>query len=1044
MSKSLPTVLITGGHGFIGSHVAKRLYDGGDYVVRVIDLVSKPPISVGHISHDFIEGNLCDLPTCIAAVQGVSIILHFAATMGGMGTIHSDNDAAIYAQNHAMTQNLLKAASLPGSTVTKFFYASSACVYPESLQRGKDISLRESDVFTSDGVIPRPQGLYGLEKLNSELLITQYAAQFDIRIARFHNIYGPGGSWNDGREKAPAALLRKALVCRRLAETFQESSEFEIWGDGSQRRSFLFIDDAVDAILILLSVAYSEPLNIGSDRAISIQELAELALRCAGSQASFTYDTSKPLGVASRNSNNDMAQVVLNWSPRTSLEDGMRATCDWIQVQLDNHLALRGQGDSGMDEYIRALQRSRVVSLEAERLTFAIILPITSRGLPNPNDCLDNLRTFVLTLRDTTWRDVHPSTDQSFSYMIYLAIDADDSFLLQENKARQLLVTLGIPTSQIREIVNSEHPKGYVCALWRDCARQAYLDGCDYFVLMGDDVTLLDEGWMRKCHSTFESLSKSTGLPFGLACVSFTDLSFPGMPTFPIIHRSHMEAFDGEVVPDTFINQDGDPFLFQLYRCWGTSVMFSCRLRNGVGGSIGARYTKQHTRGWSLVPLEHAKQAVASYLVNKHRVSALRVSNMQKLTLDIIIPCYRVDLAILSTILSLTAPALTSVNFIIIIDSPDSPHVSTLLAKYSSDPNIRIRVNDANRGASYSRNRGLAEASGEWVHFLDDDVVPSSDLLFAVSDAIRANPQAAGFVCNTQFPIANSVFTTAVHLSGVTYFWDISTKIALDVPWGVTANLVSRRVLVPSDFAEKREISSPTTFSLAYPKTGGGEDIDYCLTQRAAHFSSKQRDPNARDHSQGFLPAPAAIVTHPWWNDGKRSYWRFHKWSLGDGHLIEVYPELSYRDFAPNSAECLLVCASVLFLSVLTLSSTAIIFSIESALSVIVANVGHDIYRHIFLHPERNLSLNVGPRIRGSNVLWIAAVVESSFIRIFSELGRLRGIIEKREWGSIGKRFDWFVGRVGDGPRREERRNSLERFTVTIALVALCLSWNWK
>ncbi|KAF5348570.1 hypothetical protein D9756_009659 [Leucocoprinus leucothites] len=846
MSKATTTILITGGYGFIGSHVAKRLYDHSDgYHIRIIDLVSKPPPSMGTICHEFIQGNLCDLSTCIAAVKGAATILHFAANMGGMGTIHADNEAEIYAQNHTMTQNILKAASLPDSTVTKFFYASSACVYPEVLQSGKDISLRESDVFPSDGTIPRPQGLYGLEKLNSELLMAQYTEKFDIRIARFHNIYGPGGSWNNGREKAPAALLRKALVCRRLNESTQETFDFEIWGDGTQRRSFLFIDDAVDGILRLLSSSYSRPLNIGSDQAVTIRELAELALKCAGTQGPLAW----------------LRETQTTMSPRLSSDGPVYS----FGGRDEEDVAARfrgGQVSSG-------LRRSKVVDLEADRLTFAIILPITSRGLPNPNECLENLRKFIQSLQETTWRDVHSSSDQHFRFVIYLAIDADDSFLLQENKARQLIIDLGIPSSQIREVINSEHPKGHVCAIWRDCARQAHSDGCDYFVLMGDDVTLLDEGWMRKCHSTFSSLAEATGLPFGLGCVSFTDVSFPGMPTFPIVHKTHMEVFGGEVVPSIFINQDGDPFLFQLYRRWGTSVMFPCRLRNEIGGSVEARYTKKHAANWSLAPLVRAEQAVANYLEISKGFAASHIADIQKLTLDVIVPCYRVDL-------------------------------------YSSN---RVFVFG-----------GLAESSAEWVHFLDDDIVPSRDLLFAISDAIRENPDAAGFVCNTQFPIADSVFTTAVHLSGVTYFWVIATKIPTDIPWGVTANLVSHRVLVPSDFATKGEIPSPTTYSLSYPKTGGGEDIDYCLTQRATHLSIRQRNPNATGRYPGFLPAPTAIVTHPWWNNGKRSYWRFHKWSLGDGHLINVYPELSYRDYAPNSAECFLLCLTAVLSGAITLS----------------------------------------------------------------------------------------------------------------------------
>jgi glycosyltransferase involved in cell wall biosynthesis len=554
---------------------------------------------------------------------------------------------------------------------------------------------------------------------------------------------------------------------------------------------------------------------------------------------------------------------------------------------------------------------------------------------------------------------------------------------------------------------------------------------------MGDDITLRDEGWMRKTHATFVSLSNSTRLPFGLGCVAFTDISFSGMPTFPIIHRTHMDIFKGEVVPEIFINQDGDPFLFQLYRRWGTSTTFPCRLENAVGGSVEARYIKKHASNWSLSPLAQADQAIVSYLRNCHGFDELRISSSRKLTVDIVIPCYRVDLYVLSTILSLRVPPATSVNFIIIVDSPDSPYLPALQAKYSHNAQIRIRVNDRNLGASFSRNRGLAEASAEWVHFLDDDVIPSDDLLFATEDAIRANPLAAGFVCNTIFPVAENVFTTAVHISGVTYFWDIATKFGRDVPWGVTANLVSRRVLVSLDVTPDLKIPHPMKFDLSYPKTGGGEDIDYCLSQRAAHLPIYRQTPNAPDEYPGFLPAPKAIVTHPWWNNGKRSYWRFHKWSVGDGHLIDAYPGVSYQDYSPNSAECFLLCALVFLAGGIFLAPGMVFLSLKMALSVFVANVIHDLYRHAFLHPERNKPLNVSPRIRKSYFLWTAAILESSLIRMFSELGRLRGIVEKREWRSIGRRFDWFVGSIpGDMPKKEERRNSLERVGLSLVLCA--------
>lgn len=960
--------------------------------------------------------------------------------MGGMGTIHSDNGATIYGQNHTMTQNLLRAIDLPRADglATLFFYASSACVYPQALQTDKDASLRESVVF-SEG-IPQPQGLYGLEKLNSELLLAQSNKTVDIRIARFHNIYGPGGAWNNGREKVPAAFLRKALACRYLAEKYGVTPDFEIWGDGAQRRSFLYIDDAVDAILKLLSSSYSKPVNIGSDHSVTIQQLAELALRYAGTNATFTYDGLRPIGVGNRNSNNELSKSVLDWAPSVSLEEGIAKTLGWLQAQVDAYLAPHEQDNVRLRRSLQNLLSSWLVSLDAERLTFAILLPVTSRGSPDPNDCLTNLHDFIQSLKETTWRDTHPSLDQSFRYIIYLAIDADDDFLRGDDKAYRVLLDLGIPSTHVRLHVNSTHPRGHVCGIWRDCARQAHKDGCDYFILMGDDVKLRDEGWMRKSHSAFTSLSQSSHLPFGLGCVAFTDESFPGMPTFPIVHKTHLDIFGGEIVPDIFVNQDGDPFLFQLYRRWGTSTMFPCRITNTIGGSVEARYVKRHATNWSLAPLVQAERTVTSYLQNHADFTPSRISATEKLTLDVIIPCYRVDLTVLSSILSLEAPSTTSVNFIIIIDDPDSPYTPALLHKYSSNPSIRIRINKSNLGASYSRNRGLSESAAEWVHFLDDDVVPSPDLLHAVSDSIRTNPDAAGFVCNTRFPPADSIFTTAVHLSGVTYFWDIATKIGVDIPWGVTANLVARRVLTPPSSEPDSDldmgvIPPPTTFSLSYPKTGGGEDIDYCLTQRSTHFSLFHQ---GTTEYPGFLAAPGAVVTHPWWNQGQRSYWRFHKWSIGDGHLIAVYPELTFRDYAPNSAEFSLLCVALFALGTVTQSLDTAILSVKVLGCVFLANAVHDVYRHMTRHPERTQSLNITPRIRQNPIFWLLAVVESSFIRMFSELGRLRGIVEKGEWGSLGKRFDWFVGRIpGGGPKKEERRNSVERAVLALVFLAI-------
>jgi nucleoside-diphosphate-sugar epimerase/GT2 family glycosyltransferase len=927
--------------------------------------------------------------------------------MGGMGTIHEENDFILYRENHLITLNLLHAALDAG--VRRFLYASSACVYPESLQNDteSDVSLRESDVWEG---IPRPQGLYGTEKLISEILLAQFEQKMDIRIARFHNVFGPGGVWNNGREKAPAAMLRKAIVIDLLNHMGYSDVSFEIWGDGKQRRSFLYIHDAVEGVLKLLDSGDTKVCNIGSDKAVTIQGLVELALKSAGvdrAYVQFSYDTAKPVGVSSRNSNNEHVQQALKWQPSISLEEGMKMTAAWIREEIIKI------GPFTHEDKLRDMLQSKVLHLNLKPVVFAILLPITSRGSSNPNDCLDNLRKCAKSLFQTTSFDCSDKAKTRFRITIYLAIDNNDNFLLRPsaaddsiNRAEQVL-----REEHISNVVNiiCSHPPGHVCKIWRDCAKRAFDDGCDFMVLLGDDVELKDEGWMREICVEFEKLASSSGATFGFGCIAFRDISFPGMPTFPILHRTHMEIFNGEVIPDVFVNQDGDPFLFQLYRRFGCSRMFACRISNGVGGAAAARYTKQPAKDWTFETLDNAVATTENWLQDK----GCKVTKV--LALDVVIPSYRVDMSILSRIFGLKSSETCSLMFIVIIDNPFSPHISELNARFAHRPDVRIRVNEANRGASAARNRGLGESAGEWVHFLDDDVIPEQDIFIEVEQIIRSHPTAAGFIGNSIFPPANSIFTAAIHMSGVTYFWDIATKISDDVPWGVTANLIVRR-----------NVRDKVAFNLIYPKTGGGEDIQFCLEKRA--FSIAHR-------GEAFFAAPDVKVVHPWWDGGKRSYWRFHYWSIGDGALVKEFPEHTYMDFAPNSAEWLLLCFLAGAACTLGLQWNLVIIVLKATLSIILVNVLYDCYRHLYRNPDRlkNIDTNLG------GGPWLVAVVESAFIRIFSESGRVRGMIQRGEYGCIGRRFDWFTGRLGTDPIREERMNNLEKTTLSIFVATVLL-----
>ena len=318
-------VLVTGAAGFIGGHLCRFLKKRGHWV-RGVDRVGP---RYGELDVDeFLQLDLREPEAAIQAMHGCQWAFFLAADMGGMGFIsRADKQATIFCDNALINLNCALAAG--ENALERVFYASSACVYPESLQLDTVAQhLQESDAYPAE-----PDTEYGWEKLMSEHTYLLRAAQFgyDIRIARFHNVYGPYGSWNDGREKAPAAL------CRKAAEAKQSGNhELEIWGDGQQTRSFCYIDDALEMIWRLMCVvgAHAEPLNIGTDRAVSIDELALIAAQAAGIDVTLRHDLSKPQGVRGRNADLSKMREVLGDIPSTSLEDGIAITYDWIEEQL--------------------------------------------------------------------------------------------------------------------------------------------------------------------------------------------------------------------------------------------------------------------------------------------------------------------------------------------------------------------------------------------------------------------------------------------------------------------------------------------------------------------------------------------------------------------------------------------------------------------------------------------------------------------------------------------------------------------------------------
>ncbi|HID52104.1 MAG TPA: NAD-dependent epimerase/dehydratase family protein [Anaerolineae bacterium] len=318
MSKT--RVLVTGAGGFIGHHLVAFLQERG-YWVRGVDI--KEPEFAPTEADEFLLLDLRRWENCLEATEGMEHVYALAADMGGMGFISSHHSQILH-NNILINVHTMEAARQNG--VKRYLYTSSACVYPEYKQMDADVTpLKEEDVFPA-----QPQDAYGWEKLVTEQLARHYHEDYgmETRTVRFHNIFGPLGSWEGGREKAPAAMCRKVAVAKLTG-----NPEVEIWGDGEQTRSFCYIDDCTTGIYKLMMSDFADPINLGQDRMVTINELVDIVADAADIEVVKKH-VDGPQGVRGRNSDNSLLRKVLGWEPEISLEEGLAITYAWIEEQV--------------------------------------------------------------------------------------------------------------------------------------------------------------------------------------------------------------------------------------------------------------------------------------------------------------------------------------------------------------------------------------------------------------------------------------------------------------------------------------------------------------------------------------------------------------------------------------------------------------------------------------------------------------------------------------------------------------------------------------
>jgi glycosyltransferase involved in cell wall biosynthesis len=580
-----------------------------------------------------------------------------------------------------------------------------------------------------------------------------------------------------------------------------------------------------------------------------------------------------------------------------------------------------------------------------------------------------------------------------------VGIDMDDRVFQSEesrDRIRKLLPCQAVFV-EIRQTMY-----GCVCKIWNFLASKARND---FIVLLGDDVKLIDADWQQLIVMKFRQISSENNLPFGAACVSMNDLSFPGFPTFPVIHRWHMRHF-GSLLPRQFVNQGGDPYLYELYSRFNASAFcVPCRLENTIGGDGDARYEK-HQITWCGQILN----------MNLRKLKTV-LGDPKGIVLDIVVPSYRTNNnAFLDRIAKLRATCQMYVRFWFVVDNPKQDHITAVkqLANELNAKQLQVDANyfisvihyDENRGASYARNTGFNYSTADWVLFLDDDVIPDEHILDAYAGALRRYPDAKVFVGQTELPSSFNMWTAMLQTCNVGYFYGIAKQM-IHPSWGVTANLMVRG----------SRFNHTIQFKGIYPKTGGGEDIDLVYQFKEWYRTLGRRV---------TVGVPEAKVQHPWWNQGKLCYRQITGWAWGDSLCITEWRKKTFMAF-PNWIEHI-----AFVLAPLTVYTGKLATGLTLSMSIVFLE--HAV-KCIQYYPETR-------RVIGSDSCWKRMWVAFGAGSVLSaqEITRVVALIHRGSIFSLCRRVDWFDGQE-ERIKLDIQLASFLRFGLHAGLTWVAFCW---